>query len=156
MNANVHSPDKLNQELVVFRTSGQDFGVNILSVREIRGWTKPACLPHSPSYVMGVINLRGAVVPIVDLAARLGLPAVAADERHVIIVTRLESQVVGFLIEAVTDILSIQAMEIQPPPDVASDSSRAFLRGVIAKESRLIRMIDFSHLMPRAESVGSQ
>ena len=102
-------------ELVVFRTADQDFCVDILSVREIRGWTRPASLPHAPSYVQGVINLRGSVLPIIDLAARLGLPSIAANDRNVIIVTTIGTQVAGLLIEAVTEILSIPASAIQKP-----------------------------------------
>jgi purine-binding chemotaxis protein CheW len=142
------------QELVVFRTADQDFCVDILSVREIRGWTRPASLPHAPSYVQGVINLRGSVVPIIDLAARLGLPSIAAHDRNVIIVTTIGTQVAGLLIEAVTDILSIPTSDIQPTPDVASESARTFVRGVIANEKRLIRQIDIAQLLPRTAGVA--
>ncbi len=142
--------DPDTQELVVFKTADQDFCLDILSVREIRGWTRPASLPHAPSYVQGVINLRGSVVPIIDLASRLGLPPIAANDRNVIIVTTIGTQIAGLLIEAVTDILSIPASEIQPTPDVASDTARTFIRGVIAKEKRLIRQIDITQLLPKA------
>jgi len=142
-------------ELVVFRTADQDFCVDILSVREIRGWTRPASLPHAPSYVQGVINLRGSVLPIIDLAARLGLPSIAANDRNVIIVTTIGTQVAGLLIEAVTEILSIPASAIQPTPDVASEVSRTFVRGVIASEKRLIRQIDVAQLLPNAAGAAA-
>ncbi len=149
MRQNTDTAESEVQELVVFRTADQDFCVDILAVREIRGWTRPASLPHAPSYVQGVINLRGAVVPIIDLAARFGLPPLAAHDRNVIIVTSVGSQTAGLLIEAVTDILSIPVSDIQPTPDVASDTTRAFVRGIVAKDKRLIRQIDVAQLLPK-------
>jgi purine-binding chemotaxis protein CheW len=143
------------QELVVFRTAAQDFCVDILMVREIRGWTRPASIPHAPSYVQGVINLRGSVVPIIDLAARFGLPPLSAHDRNVIIVTAIGTQVAGLLIEAVTDILSISTSEIQPTPDIASDMARSFVRGIVAQDKRLIRLIDVAQLLPKIDGVAA-
>ena len=77
-----------------------------MSVREIRGWTPATALPHAPAYVRGVINLRGSVLPIVDLAERLGFPQTEATQRHVIIVVQVDAQIVGLLVDAVSDILS--------------------------------------------------
>ena len=91
----VTSPER---ELVAFRVAGQDYCVDIMSVREIRGWTQATTLPHAPDFVRGVINLRGSVVPIVDLAARLGLDPITASDRNVIIITVINQQVVGLLV----------------------------------------------------------
>lgn len=137
------------RELVAFRTAGQDFCIDILSVREIRGWSRPALLPHAPSYVQGVINLRGAVVPILDLARRLGLEAVENTDRNVIIVAAIQNRTVGLLVEAVTDILSVPASGVQPTPDLASETTRNMLRGVVVQDSRLIRLLDVAQLLPQ-------
>jgi purine-binding chemotaxis protein CheW len=155
MRSPTEASDSDVQELVVFRTADQDFCVDILLVREIRGWTRPASLPHAPSYVQGVINLRGSVVPIIDLAARFGLPPLSAHDRNVIIVTSIGTQTAGLLIEAVTDILSIPTSEIQPTPDVASDTTRSFVRGIVAKDKRLIRQIDVAQLLPKVGGVAA-
>ena len=96
-----------HRELVTFRVGNQDFCIDIMLVREIRGWTPATILPHAPSYVLGVINLRGSVVPIVDLSARLGLQASVPDDRHVIVIAVIENQTVGFLVNSVSDIISI-------------------------------------------------
>lgn len=137
-----------NRELVSFRVGGQSFCVDIMSVREIRGWTPATVLPHAPSYVLGVINLRGSVVPIVDLATRLGLPPPDPDARHVIVICSVESQTVGFLVDAVSDILGVSPSAIQPTPEVTSSSSRNFIEGVIAIEQQMLRIIDLHQVLP--------
>lgn len=137
-----------DRELVSFRVGGQDFCVDIMSVREIRGWTPATVLPHAPSYILGVINLRGAVVPIVDLAARMGLEPIRPDARHVIVICVVDNQTVGFLVDAVSDILSVKRMLIQPTPAVSSDVTRAFFEGVIAIDQRMLRLIDIEAVLP--------
>jgi len=111
-------------------------------------------MPHTPSYVLGVINLRGAVLPIIDLSARLGMKPTEPTIRHVIIVAQVRDKVVGLLVEAVSDILTVTDDNIQPTPDVSSDFERAFARGVLAIEGRLICLIEleaiFSHLESEA------
>jgi len=136
------------RELVAFRVSGQDYCVDIMSVREIRGWTEVTSLPHAPEYVRGVINLRGSVVPIVDLSARLGLPPIEASGRNVIIITIIGPQVVGLLVEAVFDIVNVPASAIQETPDVASESVKTFIEGVVSAEDKMIRLIDLGRILP--------
>ena len=136
------------QELVAFRIGNQEFCVDIMSVREIRGWTPATPIPHAPRFVKGVINLRGAVLPIVDLAVRLGLPSVEATARHVIIVSQIGDRVAGLLVDAVSDILSLDVELIQPTPDVDSQIARSFVRGVVAMEGRMISIITLDSLLP--------
>ena len=93
-------------ELITFHVAGQDFCVEAMRVKEIRGWTPATLAPDCPAYVRGLINLRGAVLPIVDLACRFGLPSTEPSARHVIIVTQIGGQVAGLLVDAVSDILS--------------------------------------------------
>ena len=139
------------REFVAFRTAGQDFCLDILSVREIRGYSRPAHLPHAPGYVQGVINLRGAVVPILDLAGRLGLPPLDEGARNVIIVAACGTRTVGLLVASVTDILGVADSDIQPLPDVASDASRNLLRGLILQQDRLLRVVNCDVLLQKQE-----
>jgi purine-binding chemotaxis protein CheW len=138
-------------ELMAFRIGAQEFCVDIVSVREIRGWTPATALPHSPAFVRGVINLRGAVLPIVDLAARLGLPAIEANSRNVVIVTQIGRQIVGLLVDAVSEILTVAEEAIQPTPDVASEMAKTFVRGVLAMQSRMISLIALDDLLPKSQ-----
>jgi purine-binding chemotaxis protein CheW len=145
-------PGEHASEFVAFRIGTQEFCVDIMSVREIRGWTPATALPQSPSFVRGVINLRGAVLPIVDLAARLGFPPAEATARHVNIVVQVGRQVVGLLVDAVSDILTITDDLIQPTPDVASEMAKTFVRGVLAVESRMISLIALDNVLPALQN----
>ena len=141
-----------SRELIAFRIGDQEFCVNIMSVREIRGWTPATALPHSPPYMKGVINLRGAVLPILDLADRLGMKAAEPSERNVIIVAQVKSRVIGLLVEAVSDILSVTDDVIQPTPDVSSDLEKQFARGILAIDKRMICLLELDGLFPETES----
>lgn len=141
------------RELIAFRIAAQEFCVDIRSVREIRGWTPATPLPQAPSWVRGVINLRGTVLPIIDLGARLGFGATEPSVRHVIIVARVGMKTVGLLVEAVSDILTVGEEVIQPTPDVACDTVRASVRGLIAHESGMISLLALDGLLPESESL---
>ena len=136
-------------ELMAFRIGAQEFCIDIVSVREIRGWTPATALPHSPGFVRGVINLRGAVLPIVDLAARLGLESVEPTSRHVIIVAQVGRQIIGLLVDAVSEILTVTDGMVQPTPDVASEMAKTFVRGVLAIDGRMISLIALDEILPK-------
>ena len=139
------------RELISFRIGAQEFCVDIMVIREIRGWTPATALPQSPAFVRGVINLRGAVLPIVDLASRLGFESTEASDRNVIIVADIGGQVVGLLVDAVSDILTITDDMIQPTPDVASETAKTFVRGLIPMEGRMISLIGLERVLPDLE-----
>ena len=142
--------DSPTLELIAFRIGEQEFCVDIRSVREIRGWTPATSLPHSPHFVRGVINLRGAVLPIVDLGARLGLATTQPTVRHVIIVVRIADRMVGLLVDAVCDILTVQRAVLQPTPEVSGELGRSFVRGLLAHEERMISLVSLDRLLPPA------
>jgi len=137
-------------ELIAFRIGAQEFCVDIMTVREIRGWTAVTVLPQVPSFIRGVINLRGAVLPIVDLAGRLGFANAEPTARHVIIVAQIGRQTVGLLVDAVSDILTVEDTAIQPTPDVASDLVRRFVRGLLPVDGRMISLISLDNVLPDA------
>ena len=144
------SPREL--ELIAFRIGEQEFCVDIMSVREIRGWVPATPLPRSPPFVRGVINLRGAVLPILDLAARLGLPPPEPTARHVIIVAQVGAQVIGVLVDAVSDIITVDETTVQPPPELACGRIRTFVQGLLAIDSRMVSLISLDRVMPRVEA----
>ena len=108
-------------------------------------------IPHAPSFVKGVINLRGTVLPIIDLAHRFGLPLTQPTDRHAIIVSQIGEQLMGLLVDAVSDILSADDGVIQPTPEVASTLARSFVRGVLALDGRMISIITLENIMPVRE-----
>ena len=152
MSYGVKNLNQGDSELIAFRIGDQEFCVNIMSVREIRGWTPATEMPHAPGYMKGVINLRGAVLPIIDLSARLGMRATVPSARHVIIVAQVKRKVVGLLVDAVSDILTVTEQHIQPTPEIASDIQRQFARGILSIDKRMICLIELEALFPEAES----
>ncbi len=149
------SANSANREFVAFRVGSQEFCIDIMGVREIRGWTPATPLPHAPTYVRGVINLRGAVLPIVDLAMRFGLGLTEPTPRSVIIVVQVHQQVVGLLVDAVSDILTTSEASMQPTPDVASDLAKNFVKGVYAVEGRMISIVTLESVLPIAAKAAA-
>lgn len=148
-------PSVERRELISFRVGDQEYCVNIMAVREIRGWSPATVLPQTPGYMRGVINLRGAVLPIMDLACRLGMPVIEPTVRSVFIVVQAGDRTVGLLVDAVSDILSINDDMVQPTPDVACDAVRSFVRGIISIEGRMISEISLDRILPEREALAA-
>ena len=146
MNQLAVDPRTQGQPLVAFRVAGQDYCIDIMAVREIRGWTPATALPHAPAYVRGVINLRGQVVPILDLAARLGLPSPEPCSRHVIVIVAVGERVLGLLVEAVSEILSVPQEAVHPAPEL--DGEPSLVQAVITLEDRMFRFLDVRDVLP--------
>lgn len=140
------------RELIAFRVGDQEFCVDIMQVREIRGWTPATPLPRTPSFIRGVINLRGAVLPIVDLGARLGLAASEPSARHVIMVINQGARTLGLLVDAVSDIIEVTEDMVQPTPDIACDQVKTFVKGLFSVDSRMISLISLERVLPEVEA----
>lgn len=143
------------REFIAFCIGAQEFCVDIMSVREIRGWAPATPLPQTPDYMRGVINLRGAVLPIMELATRLGLQANEPTVRSVIIVVSTGGRTIGLLVDAVSDILSVTQDIIQPTPDVACDRVKTFVRGLISMDDRMISEIALERLLPELDAMAA-
>ena len=135
-------------ELLSFSVGQQSYAIEIMAVREIRGWAKPTPLPHAPPFMRGVINLRGTVLPIIDLAARLGLEPTQVTDRNVIIVVQVNDQTVGLLVDAVSDILALDKADMQPPPEMNTSSDGGFIEALTIVDERMIRILDLRALLP--------
>lgn len=135
-------------EYLSFGIGENEYSVEIMSVREIRGWTRTTSLPHSPPYVRGVINLRGAVLPVIDLALRLGLPASDPEDRNVIIVVDMDSRTMGLRVDAVSDILALSKEQLQPPPDLGTSQGARFVKALTILNDRMVRILDLNEVIP--------
>jgi purine-binding chemotaxis protein CheW len=133
------------KEMITFRVGGQEFGIDVMSVREIRVWTPATPIAYAPSYVVGMINLRGVVLPIVDFAARLGFPPTEPNSRHAILVAE---------VGGVSEILTVAADEVQDVPNVGSDTTREFVYGVLAKQGRMISLVSIEGLAPDRQAAA--
>ncbi len=136
------------REMMTFLIGSQEFCVDVMALREIRVWTPATPVAHAPNFVCGVINLRGAVLPIIDFAARLGYPPAEPTNRHAILVVEVGQQILGLLVEGVSEILTIAEDLIQPTPDIASDLAKQFVHGIIAVDGRMISLIALSAILP--------
>ena len=134
-------------EFLTFQISDQEYSLDIMCVREIRGWTRATPMPHAPSFMRGVINLRGTVLPVMDLAERLGLPARPQSERNVIIVVKHGDAMTGLLVDAVSDIITLNPSDLQPPPDAATTGAPAIIKSLTLIEDRMIRVLDLPNVV---------
>jgi purine-binding chemotaxis protein CheW len=129
-------PDQL--ELISFEIAGQEYCIDVRSVREIRGWTPPTFVPSTPPYVLGVINLRGVVMPVLDVRARLGLGQTTPSSRHVYVVVQRDDEVMGLLVDAVQETFSADPQMLQPPPPIVSSLEEALVDAILPLEGRML------------------
>jgi len=134
------------RQFITFRAGEQEFGADIMAIREIRGFTPTTRLPQAPTYVLGVINLRGVVLPVIDLNARLGRDATQANPKHVIIVVKAGERNIGLLVDAVSDILTVTAGDVQPTPELARDGQAEFIDGIAVLDNRMVTILSMDRL----------
>ncbi len=135
-----------NTEFISFAIGNDQYGVDIMAVREIKGWSEITHLPKQPEYVRGVLNLRGVIVPIVDLRCRFGQGVTEATPLHVVIIVQIDQQLVGLLADRVLDIVSFDATKVQPVPRTASNAEVEFLSGLVTVDNAMIALIDLGNL----------
>jgi purine-binding chemotaxis protein CheW len=133
-------------QFVTFAIDDDQYGVEIMAVREIKGWSEIKHLPKQPDYVRGVLNLRGVMVPIIDLRCRFAQGLTEATPVHVVIVVQIEGQLVGLLADRVLDIVAFDAKQVQPVPRVSASSHLDFLSGLVTIDNSMIALIDLAQL----------
>jgi purine-binding chemotaxis protein CheW len=141
-------------EIIAFRLNGQQFCVMTTTIREIRGWSPSTPMPHSPPDVIGVMNLRGSVIPVIDLSRKLGMPPTVPNERSAIVVADVHSMVLGLLVDQVSDILTVRGDQIQPMPEVAARFDRTFSEGIITHDNGMICFLNLANMF-QAKDMGS-
>jgi purine-binding chemotaxis protein CheW len=154
MSAMIDPKQTSKMEFVTLVAGGQSFCIEITQIREIRRWSPVTILPHSPVHVLGVINLRGAVIPIIDLAAKLGFDPIKPTERHVIIITAIEERIVGFLVESVSEILGVDKGAVKETPKSPEDNTSKVVDGIIPGEDDMTKIINLKALMPTEPSAA--
>ncbi|HEY1857717.1 chemotaxis protein CheW [Acidocella sp.] len=128
----------------------QEFALDIMAIREIRGWTASTPLAHAPSYIKGMINLRGAVLTIVDLAERLNLPSTEPNASSVIVVVEFGDRVAGLLVDAVCEIFTVTDEMRQATPHAGDGAAREFIEGLLMVGDRIIGIMSIPAIMPDA------
>jgi len=139
-----------DSQYLTFVLADEEYGLDILSVQELRGWESPTPIPNAPSYVRGVINLRGIIVPIVDLRDRFALPETAYSDTTVVIIVKVSGEhqrVMGLVVDAVSEVYNINAANLQDPPDMDGAISIDFITGLATMDDKMIILLDINRLI---------
>ena len=156
MNANSH--DALEQtsnapvgEYLTFVLGNEEYGIEILKVQEIRGYDAVTKIANTPDFIKGVINLRGTIVPIVDLRVRFNLGNVEYNEFTVVIIINLSGRIMGIVVDGVSDVISLQASQVRAVPDLVARIDTKYLVGLGTVEDRMLILVDIERLMSAAD-----
>lgn len=139
------------KEYLSFRLGDEEYGIDILAVREIRAYEKPTRIANTPDFICGVINLRGVIVPIVDLRIKFGLAKLQYDSLTVVIILKVSDRVVGIVVDSVSDVLPLKDQDIRPAPEFNSRIQSSFIRGLATVQERLLILMDIEGLMTSSE-----
>jgi purine-binding chemotaxis protein CheW len=138
-------------QYLTFSLAGEEYGIDILKVQEIRGWAPVTKVPNAPAFVRGVMNLRGAIVPVIDLRLRFGLEAIEYTKTTVVIVVMVQgatgNRVIGAVVDGVSDVLNLQAADIQPAPDFGTAVHTEFISGLVTIEAGMVMLLDVDRLL---------
>jgi purine-binding chemotaxis protein CheW len=140
------------REFLTFRLGAESYAIDILKVQEIRGWEAPTAIANSPPFIKGVINLRGVIVPILDLRVKFRLAEAAYDSFTVVIILNVASRVVGVVVDSVSDVLALADEAIRPTPEFASSTfDTRYITGLATVEEDLLILLDIEKLMTSAD-----
>jgi purine-binding chemotaxis protein CheW len=142
-------------QFLTFALGQEEYGVEILKIQEIKGFSAITPLPNAPPYVRGVLNLRGTIVPIVDLRKKFGMPEEAYTKFTVIVVVQVKGQTLGFIVDAVSDVLTVTGADIQPTPDLHGQVDTSFINGLARANEKLVILLDIDKVLTAAEAVAA-
>ena len=148
------------EQFLTFRLDGQEYGISILKVQEIKGWDKMTPIPNSPPYVKGVLNLRGVIVPVFDLRLRFGLPETVRDAFTVIIVVNIGGRMAGIVVDAVSDVINVSPEQQCAAPEYEGQQNREFIKGLAQVDDKLLILLDIDRMvnpetLEQSEAVAS-
>ena len=142
-----HKPALAGGEFLTFRLGAEEYGIDILRVQEIRSYEAPTRIANAPPFIKGVVNLRGVIVPIVDLRLKLGCEAVEYNEFTVVIVLNVAGRVVGAVVDSVSDVLELSNDAVKPAPELASSVDTSFITGIGNVGDRMLILMDIEAFM---------
>jgi len=150
--AEMRQAETPKSEFLTFRLGAESYGIEILKVQEIRGYESPTTIANAPAFIKGVVNLRGVIVPILDLRVKFQLPETKYDEFTVVIILNVASRVVGVVVDSVSDVLSLDAEAIRPTPEFASSTfDTKYITGLANVDEGMLIMLDIEKLLSGAE-----
>ena len=137
----------LGGEFLTFRLGAEEYGIDILKVQEIRSYEPPTRIANAPPFIKGVVNLRGVIVPIVDLRLKLACPTADYNDFTVVIVLNVKGRVVGAVVDSVSDVLALDTESIKPAPEMNSEVDMGFITGIGSLDKRMLILLDIEGLM---------
>jgi purine-binding chemotaxis protein CheW len=145
----IHGHDGLGaiNQYLTFRLEDEQYGIDILKVQEIKGYSAVTPIPNSPRHIQGVMNLRGTVVPVVDLRAKFARAAAEYDKFTVIVVVNVGSKVAGLIVDAVSDVLDVRASEIRQAPDLGERVDTRFISGMVTSQEQFCVLLNIEQLL---------
>lgn len=138
-------------QLVTFRLKDETYGINVMQVQEVLRVTEIAPVPGAPQYVLGIINLRGNVVTVIDTRTRFGLPTTERDDASRIVIIESEEQVVGILVDSVAEVVELRHSEIDSAPNIGNEESARYIQGVASRDEDLLIVVDLNKLLTEEE-----
>jgi purine-binding chemotaxis protein CheW len=142
-----HAGGSVPQEFLSFRLGAEEYAIDIFAVREIRGYEKPTRIANAPDFIRGVVNLRGVIVPIIDLRIKFGLADPTYDALTVVIILNIAERVLGIIVDGVSDVIALAGEEIRPAPSFSAAVDAGFIRGLASVEGRLIVLMDIEAMV---------
>lgn len=139
------------REVLVFVLGAEEYGVDILKVQEIRGYEKVTPIPSAPDYLKGVVNLRGIIVPVIDLRMKFGMPEPRYDSFTVVVILRIAARVIGIVVDGVSDVVQLAANEVKAAPQLGSLVDSSFLAGLATQNERMILLLDIEKFLSSGE-----
>lgn len=140
-------------EVLAFKLGQEEYGIDILKVQEIRGYDNVTRIANVPDYIKGVVNLRGIIVPIVDMRIRFGVSMPTYDQFTVVIILNMGRKVIGIVVDSVSDVTQLKHEEIKPAPEMGAVMNSEYLKGIGALEGRMLILLDIDSLL-NSESMG--
>lgn len=138
-------------EALAFKLGGEEYGIDILRVQEIRGYDAVTAIANAPDFIKGVINLRGAIVPIIDMRIKFNLGTPVYDQFTVVIILNIGGSVIGMVVDSVSDVITLAPGQIKPPPQMGSALNTDYLIGLGTIDERMLILVDIDRLMSGAE-----
>lgn len=145
------APRETTREVLVFVLGQEEYGVDILKVQEIRGYEKVTAIPSAPAYLKGVVNLRGIIVPVIDLRVKFGLAEPKYDAFTVVVILRLAGRVIGIVVDGVSDVVRLSPGDVKAAPQLGALVDSSFLAGLAAQADRMILLLDIEKLLSSGE-----
>ena len=150
----IHAEQGENLQFLTFTVASEFYGVDILKVQEIRGWQDVTVIPNAPAYIRGVMNLRGAIVPILDMRRRFNMPEVELTQNTVVVIVNVLQRIVGIVVDGVSDVIDLTKDDLRPTPDFGNSIDAGFVSGLAALEDDMVIILNIENMLKGSDLIS--